>query len=640
VAAATFAVFLPALGAGFVNWDDDENFLWNPSYRGLGWREIRWMFTAVHQGLYIPVTWLTLGLDHVIWGMDPFGYHLTSVTLHAVNAALLYAVARRLLGAAFPDQSTGHALGAAVAALLFSVHPLRAESVAWVTERRDVVVGLLTLVTVLAYLTAWRRGNDGRLHRGWYWTAVACFGLALLAKSIAVGLPLVLLALDRYPLRRRRAWSALVVEKLPFVVLSAAVAALTVGILASRGLFASRETLSVPARLALAAYGLAFYLWKTVVPGPLSPIYPLVLPVRPWTPEYLLPAALVILITAAVVLARRRWLAGWVTWGAYVVLIAPVLGLAHSGPQIVADRYSYLACIPFALLAGAGVTWTRRRAAEGNVSPLAGASILVAAGAVLVILSAQTVQQVKVWRDSVTLWEHASAVVPDSDLPIFYLGWALVDARRPDDARAHFTRALARVPDSLPGLRAQFLVHRGIVEQRAGRPAEAEQDFRGALGLDPVHAVAMVRWGDALLALGRGPEADRALSAAVPLVARGGYPVWEVRQAVEGLSPAARRETRGRLAVALGLLFQQRDATAQAEAAYRRAIDAFPESAEAWNNLGVTLALRQADGEALAAFRTALRVDPRYPPACENARRAAARAGASPPELAACGGTR
>ena len=164
--------------------------------------------------------------------------------------------------------------------------------------------------------------------------------------------------------------------------------------------------------------------------------------------------------------------------------------------------------------------------------------------------------------------------MPDSDLPIFYLGWALADAGRLDDARAHFTRSLTRVPDSLPGLRAQFLVHRGIVEQRAGRPAEAEQDFRRALGLDPVHAVAMVRWGDTLLALGRAAEADRALRAAVPR-RRGGYHVWEVRQAVESLSPVARRETRGDLTVALGVLLQRHDAVAQAEAAYRRAIEAF-----------------------------------------------------------------
>ncbi len=382
VAAATFAVFLPALGGGFVNWDDDENFLWNPHYRGLGWRQIRWMFTAVHQGLYIPVTWLTLGLDHVVWGMNPFGYHLTSVALHAANAALFYAVASRLLGAAFPGRTEGRSLGAAAAALVFSVHPLRVESVAWVTERRDVVVGLLGLLTVLAYLAAWRRGAEGRLAWGWYGAAVLCFGLALLAKSIVVCLPLVLLALDLYPLSRSAPLARLALEKLPFLALSAGIAALTVAILVDRDLLASRETLGVAARLALAAYGLAFYAGKTLVPGPLSPIYPLIQPVTPWTLTYLAPAAVVILVTAGVILARRRWPAGCVIWGSYVALVAPVLGLLHSGPQIAADRYSYLACMPFALLAGAGLTWVRRRAAERQIAPLVGWAALAGAGGI------------------------------------------------------------------------------------------------------------------------------------------------------------------------------------------------------------------------------------------------------------------
>ena len=205
------------------------------------------------------------------------------------------------------------------------------------------VVGLLSLLTVLAYLTAWRRGAGGRLHRAWYWTAcrlrpageIHRGGVATRAAGAG---PLPARAADDLGAAPRGEAALRPAERgrrRPHG-----------GILASRGLFASHDTLSVFARLALAAYGLVFYLWRTLVPGPLSPIYPLVLPVHPFTPVYLLPAAVVILITAAVVAARRRWPAGWVAWGAYVVLVAPVLGLAHSGPQIVADRYSYLACVP------------------------------------------------------------------------------------------------------------------------------------------------------------------------------------------------------------------------------------------------------------------------------------------------------
>src|SRR5262245_42363801 len=163
VGVVTLVTFLPALRNDFVNWDDVDNFLDNPHYRGLGWTNIHWMLTTAHFGHYIPVTWLTLGLDYVLWGMNPRGYHLTSILLHAVNAVLVYLLAYRLLELAFNVESGQHAsplkladgydargqywraelvLGAAVAALLFSIHPLRVESVAWITERRDLLVAL------------------------------------------------------------------------------------------------------------------------------------------------------------------------------------------------------------------------------------------------------------------------------------------------------------------------------------------------------------------------------------------------------------------------------------------------------------------------------------------------------------------
>ena len=198
VVAVTIATFLPTLKNGFVNWDDAQNFLANPNYRGLGWANLRWLFTTAHMGHYIPVTWLTLAFDYVLWGMNPAGYHLTAVALHALNALLVYVVAYRLLDAGFEQLVARVHLsaGAVTAALLFAVHPLRVESVAWISERRDVVAGLFSLLTALAYLTAWRRGLSSRLHPGWYWAAVGCFALACLSKSIVVGLPVVLLVLD------------------------------------------------------------------------------------------------------------------------------------------------------------------------------------------------------------------------------------------------------------------------------------------------------------------------------------------------------------------------------------------------------------------------------------------------------------
>ena len=155
IAAIAVAVFAPALQYGFILWDDDRNLLTNPSYRGLGWAQIRWAFTSAVMGHWIPVTWLTFGLDHTLWGMNAFGYHLTNVLLHAANAVLFYFLARRLLRHGLPTvPAWAITLGASVAALFFAVHPLRVESVVWVTERRDVLSALFYLVTVLAYVQA------------------------------------------------------------------------------------------------------------------------------------------------------------------------------------------------------------------------------------------------------------------------------------------------------------------------------------------------------------------------------------------------------------------------------------------------------------------------------------------------------
>lgn len=644
VGLATLLVFLPVLWNQFVNWDDEVNLVSNDQFRGLGWEQLRWMFTTTLGGHYIPVTWLSFGLDYLLWGMRPAGYHATSLLLHTANAVLFYFVARRLLRSS--AQADGHSLtlGAAVAALLFSLHPLRVESVAWATERRDVLMGLFALLCVLAYLRAADRA-DGALDRRWYWTAVGLFGLALLSKSVVVGLPVVLLLLDIYPMRRSatglrqggaRGLRRLAVEKIPFVVLATAVGlvALTVG--AGHRLMTPLETLGVLQRLAISAYALVFYLGKTVAPWPLSPLYILFHPVVLSSATYLVPAAAVIAITLAAIAGYRRWPAGLIAWASYVVLLAPVVGILHNGAQVAADRYTYLSCAPWAILAGAGVAWCRHAGRSGTLSRPVGTAVIGAAAAIIVAFAGMTVRQIGVWRDSVTLWTHAVSVEPASELPVFYLGWALTEARRFDDARAHFERALKRVPDRLPDLKAQLDLHLGIVEQRAGRPGPAETYFRAALAQDPTHAVALIRLGTVLLEQGRAAEADAAWIRAAELEPRWNrYQLWELGQAIEQV-PIARASARGRLALALGVVLQLHKEPELAETQYRLATALLPDNADAWNNLGVVYALRGSMKEALGAFIRALQVKPGDAQACSNARRAAAKLGASPRELGRC----
>src|SRR6058998_3018459 len=269
IAFSTFAAFLPTLHNQFVSWDDDKNFLENPDYRGLAWTNLRWMWTT-HLGHYIPLTWMTLGLDYLLWGMNPLGYHLTSLLLHAANAVVFFFIVRRILTRALPSPSErGYALAvsAGVAALGFAIHPLRVESVAWVTERRDVLSGLFYLSAILIYLRACEGGARGR---GWYWLSVAVFVCALLSKSMVVNLPVVLLILDVYPLRRLGGfvgwWSGparrVYVEKIPFVFLAAAASAVALMAQLSVHTVTSLAQLSVPGRLAVSAYGFSFYLWK------------------------------------------------------------------------------------------------------------------------------------------------------------------------------------------------------------------------------------------------------------------------------------------------------------------------------------------------------------------------------------------
>jgi tetratricopeptide (TPR) repeat protein len=478
IALVTAAVFAPALRNGFV-WDDDINLLANAGYRGLGWPQLHWMLTATTMGHWIPLTWLTFGLDSVLWGMNPAGYHVTNIVLHAANAAVFFFVARRLLGAGMVAGEGALRLGAAAAALVFALHPLRAESVAWVTERRDVLAGLFFLLAVLLYVKA--AAAEGRERRRRLAASAGCYALALLSKSIVMTLPLVLLVLDAYPLRRLAGhWRARLVEKLPYGVLAAVVAGIAFYQVHARSELVPLAQYSPAARAAMTGYSLWFYLWKTIVPVSLSPLYPLPARVSLLEPRFLLSALAVAAITAALWSARGRGPAGLAAGLAYAVQLAPVVGLVHAGPQLVADRYSYLACLGWAVLAGAGVSAAARAAARGILRP-AYARLAVAGVAVWAIgLAGLTVAQVQVWRDADTLWSVALDADPACEVCHANLGSSL--ERRGLDAAAirHFEAALALAPGSVVARR-----NLAMTLLKTGRADEAAVHFRQLLARAP-----------------------------------------------------------------------------------------------------------------------------------------------------------
>jgi tetratricopeptide (TPR) repeat protein len=481
VVALVIVAFLPALFGGFLGWDDDQNFVENPAYRGLDGPHLRWMLTTYHMGHWKPVTWLTHGVDHALWGMHPMGYKAVTILLHALAALALLVLARRLLALALDRAPDGPIrVGALGAALLWALHPLRVEPVAWLSARGDVVAGLGAFVTVLAYLRAHRRppGADGpgapAWSPAWYVASLALFALALMGKAIVVTLPVVLLILDVYPLRRlgtaaggwlgppaRRAY----LEKAPFLALSAVASALAVRARIEFGSLVDVGDIGGPLRAASVLYSLAFHLEKSLLPVALSPLYDLraTLARGPW--PFVAAGAVVLAITAVVIVRARRWPALAATWAAYVIVLLPVSGVVQNGPQIAADRYAYLAGAAWTLLAGGGLAWCAAEvAAPSSRRPFARCVLALATAACVTLVSLSAWQSLT-WQDTLTLWSRVVALEPGNALAHTGLGTALLDEGRRADAAAHYRRALAlfpQLPEAEMGL--------GLILGGEGRP--------------------------------------------------------------------------------------------------------------------------------------------------------------------------
>jgi Tfp pilus assembly protein PilF len=503
VVVATAIPFLPSLANDFVDWDDHETLVKNLNYRGLGFPQLYWMFTTFHMGHYQPLSWMTFAVDYLVWGMRPLGYHLTSLLLHAANALVFYLVCLRVIalaGHAEPpaDQSLCR-WSAGLSALLFGVHPLRVESVAWATERRDVLSGLFFLLTILFYLKANEPSGIGRQRR--LVSSLGCYVISLLAKASGVTLPLVLCVFDVYPLRRwpdglgqwrSPAVRKLILEKLPFFSF-----ALIFGIVAllaqsDIGALRSFESYGPARRLTQAFYGIVFYLWKSLLPTNLSPIY--AIPLKPSPADWLrfgLAGVLVVTLTIGLVYGRKRCPGLLAIWVYYLAVLLPVLGIAQSGPQIVADRYTYLSCLGWALLAGAGIYYLRRAAfLWGALAVFAVAGLAVASW-----------RQTGVWRDSNTLWAHAVKSDPHEPQAHNYYGTALFNQGNIAGGIEQYREALRLEP-------AFKEAHHNLatVLVKQGSLNEAVDHFRAALKIDPNYKKALNNLGVVLALRGEFAE--------------------------------------------------------------------------------------------------------------------------------------
>jgi protein O-mannosyl-transferase len=580
IGALTFLAFVPALGASFVSWDDEKNFLTNPHYRGLGLEQLRWMWTTFHLGHYVPLSWMTLGADYELWGMDARGYHLTNLMLHALTAVVVFFLARRLLRVTFHGRSDASANaidgGAFIAALVFAVHPLRVESVAWVTERRDVLSGVFFFSSILLYVRSREVEAATSKQRRDYWLAVALFLCALLSKATAMTLPAVLALLDVHPLRRLggdRGWRGVqarrvYVELLPFALLSAAAALLSIIALHPP------PQLDVAQKLAVSAYGIAFYLGKTLVPARLSPLYSMPLRVDPSDARFIVAYAVVLGLAAAMWFGRRRFPGIVTALLVFVVVTLPMLGVVQNGPQIAADRYTYHAAPALALIVGGVVVTLWRQSTYRLVS--LGAVVAIAA------MGVATWKQTTIWHDSLSLWSRVLEL--DDDAPIAHSAYAtlMLSSGRLEEAMAHSERAVALAPD-YPEAHNNL----GVALSRRGQYANALEQFQRALDLEPKNDEAYNNLGIVTVLQGDIPRA-----------------IEYYRRSLE-LNP----DNAGAEINWGNALVRQRQFV-EAIPHYRQALIIRPDQSDAHLNWGVALAQQGNYAEAVAHFRAALAIDP------------------------------
>jgi Flp pilus assembly protein TadD len=519
-------VYLPALRHDFIVYDDENYVRANLHVQqGLTVEAIRWAFTTGSQSNWHPLTWLSHMLDCQLFGLQPWGHHLTNLLFHAFNTALVFLVLRTMTGLC-PDKNVGAtapqagAIGRSLfVALLFGLHPLHVESVAWVTERKDVLSTCFGLLTLLAYARyAQRRSKVERRESNAdpafvprpstldYFLALFFFALGLMSKPMLVTLPFVLLLLDYWPLDRwkQQTFWSLAVEKTPFFVLTASSSVVTFLVQRSGGAMRAMAGVLFVDRGENALVSYARYLGKLFYPANLS-FYP---DHGGWKLPAVLMAGLLLLgISFLVFQGRQRQpylLVGWL-W--FVGTLVPVIGLVQVGEQAMADRYLYLPSIGLFIMVVWGVhEWTRHWRHQ--------AVILAAVGTVVVLFStALTRRQLACWKDSETLFRHAIAVTENNYEAHQYLGFVLKQQWRFDEAIPQFEEVLRLAPDSVA---AHTCLGDSLV--LTGHMDEGVKELETAIRLDPTYADAHCFLANALSMQQRDDEAIRQYEEAIRLI--------------------------------------------------------------------------------------------------------------------------
>ncbi len=578
--AATLILYNPVNRHPFVNYDDNRYVTENPRVRaGLSWDTIRWAMTSTEQANWHPLTWISHALDCSLFQLNPAGHHFTSLLMHALSAVLLFLLLAR---------ATGRAGASLLAAGLFALHPINVESVAWVAERKNVLSTFFFLAAIGAY--GWYA-----LRPGWrrYASVVALFVCGLMSKPMVVTLPFVLILLDYWPLGRmegsppttfeapQRKFSGLLIEKWPLFLLSAASSIITLRAQRSGG--AIRSTLQFPfsVRLENAVVAYAMYLWKTVWPARLAPLYPY--PGNSLAAWQVI-AGVVVLIAATVLALRwkRYAIVGWL-W--FLGTLVPVIGLVQVGDAAMADRYAYIPLIGMFVMTAFGLA-DLADALKLNFTVRA-----IPVACVLLALSVATERQLAYWSSSYDLWSHTLSVTGANYIAQDNLGGALVLLGRADEAYPHF-QAAAEInpldPMSHSNLGAYLLEHERLSESiKQDEIAISLTSDRGLL------ASTYANLGSAYRGLGEYGKARQSYDEALRLNDRQ-FNAW----------------------LGLGILLEAQGRQKDAISNYARSVEIAP-TAEGYLRLGHALEQDQRKPEALAVYRQALKTFPDLKPAQE-----------------------
>jgi tetratricopeptide (TPR) repeat protein len=502
ISLVTFLVYLPCLWNGFVNWDDNTYVYANPHIRSLDLSFFHWAFFRFYADNWHPLTWLSHAVDYALWGLNPAGHHLPNLILHAANTFIVVLLATTLVEAGevpaagedsrrLPERRAA-LIVAGVTGVLFGLHPLHVESVAWVAERKDLLCALFFLLSVMSYAGyaaaaagAKSRGTSrpSSMKRGYFLFSLFAF-LALLSKPMAVSLPIVFLILDWYPFRRinsLRTFVLSLIEKLPVIVMCFFSSVLTILAQKAGGTIVTMQAIPLSARLLVAAKSLIAYLWNMLLPVNLLPYYPYPRSVSFLSFEYLLAIGLLLLITIACLLVagkRRVWPAVWVY---YVVTLLPVIGIFQVGNQSMADRYTYLPSLGPFLAAGLVAAWIWEKTAERYNGKMARSFLLGFGVFVSVALACLTINQMRVWKDDLSLWNYVIEKEPGR-LFFAYNNRAAAYAARGDyiEAIANYSEAIALKQ----GIAAMY-DNRGMAYAALKRYDLARSDFEKAIEVDP-----------------------------------------------------------------------------------------------------------------------------------------------------------